>query len=64
LLALLGERLDKHRTLVEEMVGNTLSNYFDPKSGKFSERVGRLVSEDGELASIIPAQGPEREQGS
>ena len=53
LLALLGERLEKHRELVDSIVGRTLANYFDPRSGQFSDRVARLVAEDGELARVI-----------
>jgi hypothetical protein len=53
LLALLGERLDKHRHLVDTELGRTLSAYFDPRSGQFSDRVQRLVADDGDLAAVI-----------
>jgi hypothetical protein len=53
LLALLGERLEKHRDLVDSVIGRTLANYFDPRSGQFNDRVARLVAEDGELAAVI-----------
>jgi hypothetical protein len=63
LLGLLGERLEKHRELVDSIVGRTLANYFDPRSGHFSDRVARLVAEDGELASVIQRKVTEAGRG-
>src|SRR5882672_8026942 len=63
LLALLGERLEKHRELVDSIVGRTLANYFDPRSGQFSDRVARLVAEDGELASVIQRKVADASRG-
>lgn len=63
LLALLGERLEKHRELVDSIVGHTLASYFDPRSGKFSDRVARLVAEDGELAGVIQRKVSEASRG-
>jgi len=63
LLALLGERLEKHRELVDSIVGRTLANYFDPRSGQFSDRVARLVAEDGELAGVIQRKVVEASRG-
>jgi len=63
LLALLGERLEKHRELVDSIVGRTLANYFDPRSGQFSDRVARLVAEDGELAAVIQRKVTDASRG-
>lgn len=63
LLALLGERLDRHRGLVDSEVGRTLAAYFDPRSGQFNDRVSRLVAEDGELASVIQRKVGEMSRG-
>src|SRR5882724_12878938 len=63
LLALLGERLEKHRELVDSIVGRTLAKYFDPRSGQFSDRVARLVAEDGELAGVIQRKVVEASRG-
>jgi len=63
LLALLGERLEKHRELVDSIVGHTLANYFDPRSGQFSDRVARLVAEDGELATLIERKVADASRG-
>jgi hypothetical protein len=63
LLALLGERLEKHRDLVDSIVGRTLANYFDPRSGQFSDRVARLVAEDGELAGVIQRKVADASRG-
>jgi hypothetical protein len=56
LLGTLEERLGKHRELVDEAMGSTLRSYFDPASGVFTERVQRLLRQDGELATVIGGQ--------
>ncbi len=45
--------LDEHRTRVGQDVTAVLREYFDPKDGRFAERVQRLVEDDGELARVI-----------
>ena len=44
---------DQHKQTVHEQLENTLKEYFDPKDGRFSERVQRLVAHDGELSQLI-----------
>ncbi|MCZ8112685.1 MAG: hypothetical protein ACK5Y8_19665 [Betaproteobacteria bacterium] len=56
LLLTLEERLSSHREVLDEALGGMLRSYFDPSSGSFSERVQRLVRQDGELSSLIAAQ--------
>ncbi|MDF2461773.1 MAG: hypothetical protein K0Q43_8 [Ramlibacter sp.] len=56
LLEQLGERLNSWRGVFEERVTNSLSHYFDPKEGKFVERVERLVKSDGDLATVVQLQ--------
>lgn len=56
LMVTLEERLAGHRQVLDEALGGTLRAYFDPASGAFTERVQRLVRQDGELASLISSQ--------
>ena len=59
-----GERLIKdisvaltnHQDGMTERVNSSLKDYFDPDSGRFNDRVKRLIEKDGELALIIRAQ--------
>ncbi|MGZ5139673.1 MAG: hypothetical protein ACXWCX_17900 [Burkholderiales bacterium] len=43
LLATLDERLTSHQRSVQDQVAVTLREYFDPKNGRFNERVEQLV---------------------
>lgn len=56
MLLTLEERLSGHREVLDEALGGTLRAYFDPSSGSFTERVQRLVRQDGELSSLIAGQ--------
>jgi hypothetical protein len=56
LLGLLRGTLESHGESVRDRVRVTLAEYFDPGSGKFSERVERLVGEDGEIEAVIGRQ--------
>ncbi|MEE8106098.1 MAG: hypothetical protein V3T86_11245 [Planctomycetota bacterium] len=49
LLAEMHNRLQSHRDSVTRQIAESLSEYFDPRSGRFNERVERLVKKDGEL---------------
>lgn len=53
LLAELRKGLDQHRDQLQLGLGSALRDYFDPKSGRFEERVRALTREDGELARVI-----------
>jgi hypothetical protein len=50
---------DMQRTLQQQMhlmhgrLGDALKEYFDPESGRFDDRVRRLVGQDGELSQLI-----------
>ena len=59
----LTERLTGYRTLLEENLGSTLTRYFDPSSGLFSNRVENLVKDDGELVRVISGQINTVQQG-
>ncbi len=48
--------LDQHQQEVTGKIGDFLKDYFDPESGRFNERVQRLVGQDGELERVIRAQ--------
>ncbi|HEX9093504.1 MAG TPA: hypothetical protein VF902_05925 [Coriobacteriia bacterium] len=49
-------RLTAHQTMLSEGLSKTLAEYFDPASGRFSERVKRLVEKDGELERLLRDQ--------
>jgi hypothetical protein len=49
-------KLTAHQTTLGESMARTLAEYFDPASGRFSERVKRLVEKDGELERLLRDQ--------
>lgn len=53
IVADLGHALARHREQVTGEIAQSLKEYFDPKSGRFAERVERLVARDGELEQIV-----------
>jgi len=56
LLEALDSRLNEHSTQVHERLTVSLKDYFDPKDGRFQERVERLIKQDGELESLLRRQ--------
>ena len=55
-LALMEDRLASHQRTVHDHIALTLREHFDPRSGRFNERVERLVKPDGELEQLMRAQ--------
>jgi len=53
LLSSVQSALRDHRSFLAESLTKTLGDYFDPRSGRFTERVERLVKKDGELESLL-----------
>jgi hypothetical protein len=53
LLRELEKGLAQHQDTLQLQLGTALREYFDPRSGRFAERVEALVREDGELAGVI-----------
>jgi hypothetical protein len=49
----LQKTLDQHKQTVYDQIENKLKEYFDPKDGRFTDRVQRLVAQDGELSQLI-----------
>jgi hypothetical protein len=45
--------LSEHRAGLDRTLVGTLKDYFDPESGRFSERVERLLKKDGELETLL-----------
>jgi hypothetical protein len=45
--------LDQYKQTIHDQIEIQLKEYFDPKDGRFSDRVQRLVAQDGELAQLI-----------
>lgn len=56
MLHTLEKQLVQHRDTMQLTLGTSLREYFDPKSGRFAERVQSLVKEDGELSRVIRGQ--------
>lgn len=56
LIGQLRTALDDHAKTSQERTAGVLKDYFDPESGRLSERVQRLVSDDGELATLMRSQ--------
>ncbi len=56
LITELNHHLVKHQHEVAQQLANSLKEYFDPESGRFSERVERLVRADGELEQVLQRQ--------
>lgn len=53
LLSSVKSALTEHQLQIHQHLGGTLKEYFDPQSGRFSERVDRLLKKDGELESLL-----------
>jgi hypothetical protein len=56
LLSDLKQALEANRSLTTESLTSSLREYFDPASGKFQERVERLIKQDGELEQVLRRQ--------
>jgi gas vesicle protein len=56
ILSALGADLEAHKRGVQEQVASTLREYFDPKSGRFNERLGQLLNSGGDLDRLLRAQ--------
>lgn len=56
LLQSVGSELQQHTKSVHDRVNHQLREYFDPESGRFNERVKRLVSREGELEQVLRRQ--------
>ena len=48
--------LDERQEAVTTRISNSLQEYFHPESGRFNERVQRLIGQDGELENLIRGQ--------
>src|SRR5262245_41295704 len=53
LLKDVAQALTEHRTHLDNTLSKALKDYFDPTSGRFHERVDRLLKKDGELESLL-----------
>jgi hypothetical protein len=56
LLGELDHHLERHREGVTQQVATNLKDYFDPDSGRFNERLERLLRKDGELEQVLQRQ--------
>lgn len=53
MLITMRRQLDDHARAAHERVAGSLKEYFDPESGRFNQRVKHLISDDGDLASLM-----------
>ncbi|HEX3599590.1 MAG TPA: hypothetical protein VHU84_05570 [Lacipirellulaceae bacterium] len=44
---------DQHKSTIQDQIEGKLKEYFDPKDGRFTDRVQRLVAHDGELSQFL-----------
>jgi hypothetical protein len=56
LLKDLKSALDGSRNEIHSNLTNALKEYFDPSSGRFQERVERLIKQDGDLEKVLQRQ--------
>lgn len=56
LLADLRHALEQSQSEIHTGLTSALKEYFDPKSGRFQERVDRLIKQDGELEQVLRRQ--------
>src|SRR6516162_1801334 len=56
LIAALENRLAQYQDQLRSVLGGTLKDYFDPSDGRFTERVERLIKQDGDLEKVIRTQ--------
>lgn len=56
MLELLQHHLQEHAGNVQTRLSGALREYFDPQTGKFHERVDRLIKRDGELEQVLRKQ--------
>ncbi len=49
----LQKSLEDHKQSVQNQIESKLKEYFDPNDGRFTDRVQRLVANDGELSQLI-----------
>src|SRR5205085_1810673 len=56
LLAALDGKLSQHSRGLNDQLSGVLKDYFDPESGRFQERIQRLVKKDGELEAVLRRQ--------
>ena len=53
LLDALRRQFDDHSRTAHERLNHTLKDYFDPKDGRFSQRVESLTADNGDLARLL-----------
>ncbi len=53
LMTVLQTRLDQHGQLLDQQLTKALRDYFDPNTGRFQERVERLIRRDGDLEQVL-----------
>ena len=61
LLGTLQTRLDEHGRTLDQQLTTSLRDYFDPQTGRFQERVERLIKKDGDLEQVLRRQIGERD---
>lgn len=53
LVASVQKTFDQYTNTVQDRIEIKLKEYFDPKDGRFTDRVQRLLAQDGELSTLL-----------
>jgi hypothetical protein len=56
MLLSLQHNLSQHSSQLNTALTTKLAEYFDPKSGRFEDRIRRLLERDGELSAVLNSQ--------
>jgi hypothetical protein len=56
MLGNLQNQLQSHAIQLQQQLSGSLKEYFDPQSGRFQERIERLIKQDGELEQMLRRQ--------
>ena len=56
LLEAMDVKLSQHTQSLNDRLAHVLKEYFDPESGRFQERVDRLIKKDGDLERMLRQQ--------
>jgi hypothetical protein len=56
MISALQQHLSEHQRIVTQQIAHTIKEYFDPQSGRFNERLEKLLEKNGELEQVIQRQ--------
>jgi hypothetical protein len=62
LVSTLESRLEQAKEQIDQTLAGSLKSYFDPGDGRFTERVERLIRQDGDLERVMRSQAEKAAQ--